>query len=202
MVLAAVFLAAHLADQAVNDRSTILTTVCDETAHFLTTLLLLWAIGGVAWRRWLVPALIASVAIDLDHLPAHLGYRFLTEGTPRPYTHSLLTVLVLLLAAALWRRRRVLLVAVAVGVIIHLWRDMAEPGTGVAMLWPITDASWSFPQAAYLAIMTAAVAVGLRRALRWPDLLLEARGADPDVPEPEAACGAAAEGHADYRRAR
>jgi inner membrane protein len=166
LIAAAVFLAADLADQAVNDHSMILTALCDETAHLLTTLLILWAIGGVAYRRLLVPALIASVAIDLDHLPARLGWRFLTEGTPRPYTHSLLTVLIVLLAAALWRQRRVVLLAVAVGLVIHLWRDMAEPGTGVAMLWPATDASWSFPHGAYLAIMAVAGVIGLWRARR------------------------------------
>jgi inner membrane protein len=168
LVAAAVFLAADLADDAVNDHSTVLAALFDETAHFLTTLLILWAIGGVVYRRLLVPALLASVLIDLDHLPAHLGWRFLTQGTPRPYTHSLLSVLVVLVAAALWRRRRVLLVAVAVGLAIHFWRDMAEPGTGVAMLWPLSDAGWSFPPGAYLALMAVAVAIGLWRAIRWP----------------------------------
>lgn len=58
----------------------------DETAHFLTMLLVLWALGKrVPGRLWL-PALIASVAIDADHIPDRLGFDFLTAGTPRPYT--------------------------------------------------------------------------------------------------------------------
>ncbi len=56
----------------------------DETAHLLTTLLVLWALGPGLSRRFVVPALIASVAIDVDHVPAELGADWLTAGTPRP----------------------------------------------------------------------------------------------------------------------
>jgi inner membrane protein len=138
----------------------------DETAHLLTTLLVLWAIGGAVWDRLLIPALIASVAIDLDHLPAELGYDFLTKGTPRPYTHSLLTIVLVLVAALLWTRRRELLLAVALGVAIHLWRDMAEPGSGVSLLWPFSDASFSLSHLSYLVVMALVIAVGMRRSIQ------------------------------------
>lgn len=82
----------------------------------------------------MVPALFASVLIDLDHVPARLGWRELTEDTPRPYTHSLPTVGVVLLGALLWRRRRDVLLGVAIGLAIHFWRDLSEPGSGVALL--------------------------------------------------------------------
>src|SRR5579862_829544 len=64
----------------------------DETAHLLTMLLILWALPRSPAARLAVPALIASVAIDADHIPQHLGSTILTQGTPRPYTHSLLTL--------------------------------------------------------------------------------------------------------------
>jgi inner membrane protein len=132
----------------------------------LTTLIVLWAIGGAVFDRLLVPALIASVAIDVDHVPGQLGAQWLTAGTPRPYTHSLLTIAVVLFAALLWKRRRTVLLGVALGLALHFWRDMAEPGTGVALAWPFSDASFSFPQLAYLAMMGAAFAVGLHRSIR------------------------------------
>jgi hypothetical protein len=137
----------------------------DETAHLLTTLFVLWAIGGPVFDRLLVPALVASVAIDLDHVPGELGYDWLTKGTPRPYTHSLLTIVVVLLIALCWRGRRELWLGVAVGLAIHFWRDMGEPGSGVALLWPASDASWSLSHLSYLLVMALAIAVGAQRSL-------------------------------------
>jgi membrane-bound metal-dependent hydrolase YbcI (DUF457 family) len=103
------------------------------------------------------------VAIDLDHVPDRLGYDFLTQGTPRPYTHSLLTVAVVLLLAACWRRRRDPLMGVALGLAIHFFRDLAEHGSGVALLWPISDYSFSLPHAAYLAAMAICAAIVVAR---------------------------------------
>lgn len=127
----------------------------DETAHVLTTLLVLWALGRRTCERFLVPALIISVAIDVDHLPGRLGFSWLTAGTPRPYTHSLLTVGIVLVLARLWRPRRDPLLGIAIGLAIHLGRDMAEPGSGVALLWPISYHSFQYPHVVYVAVMGA-----------------------------------------------
>lgn len=145
----------------------------DETAHLLTTLFVVWAIGGPVFDRLLVPALVASVAIDLDHLPGELGYDFLTRGTPRPYTHSLLTIVILLVTSVFWTRRRELLLGAALGVAIHLWRDMAEPGTGVALLWPFSDSSWGYSHAIYLIAMALIFAAAMRQSLSTRDELSE-----------------------------
>lgn len=148
----------------------------DETAHVMTTLFVLWAIGGWVFDRLLIPALVASVAIDLDHLPGDVGYNFLTRGTPRPYTHSLLTIAIVLVVSLFWKRRRELLLGVAFGVAIHLWRDMAEPGSGVALFWPLSDASFSYSHAIYLIAMALIIAAGMQRSLRCrrSDLLSKA----------------------------
>ena len=111
----------------------------DETAHLATTVLVLWALGRRVGSRLWLPALIASVAIDVDHIPGQLGVDWLTAGTPRPYTHSLTTVLVALLLSAAWPRRRDVFRGVALGLTIHLFRDLAEHGSGVALLWPLSD---------------------------------------------------------------
>lgn len=129
----------------------------DETAHALTMLMVLWALGDRVWKRYGAAALVASVAIDLDHVPQYLGDGLLTRGTPRPYPHSLLTIAVVLLVTALWRRRRDLGLGIALGLVVHFWRDLSEPGSGVALLWPLTDHSFSLAPGSYLAIMGALV---------------------------------------------
>jgi membrane-bound metal-dependent hydrolase YbcI (DUF457 family) len=135
----------------------------DELAHLSTTLLVIWALGRSGGTRFLVPALFASVLIDVDHVPGRLGFTWLTAGTPRPYTHSLLTIAALSVGALLWRRRRDVLLGVALGIAIHFWRDLAEPGSGVALLWPFSYHSFSLPHAGYGIAMVAIVAVDAYR---------------------------------------
>jgi inner membrane protein len=130
----------------------------DEPAHLLTAWLILAALpGGLLTRsvgRW---ALVASVAIDVDHIPLYLwGRDFSVDG--RPPTHSLAFVLALLaIAVLLPRSPRERVVGVALGVALHLVRDLAT-GPGVPLLWPAYDSSAIVPQDVYL-IAVAAVAV-------------------------------------------
>lgn len=144
--------------------------IFDEVAHLSTALLCLNLLPA-RWRRpILLPALLASVLIDLDHVPQYLfGTHALTAGTPRPYTHSLTTVLALALLALAWRRRRLLWTGVAVGLLAHFLRDLAEgSGAGVSLLWPLSTHAFGYNHALYLAIMGAVVALNLlrRRARR------------------------------------
>ncbi len=139
----------------------------DEVAHLVTTLIVLWALGPRICKRFLIPALVASVAIDLDHLPRELGYEFLTRGTPRPYTHSLLSIAVVLAMAALWRSRRDVMLGIALGLAIHFSRDMAEGDAGVSLLWPFSDHAFVLSHTGYLIVMglfAAAAAVRCRRS--------------------------------------
>jgi membrane-bound metal-dependent hydrolase YbcI (DUF457 family) len=141
----------------------------DEIAHVLTTLIVLWALGARVCDRFLLPALVASVAIDLDHVPAELGHDFLTQGTQRPYTHSLLSIAVVLGVAALWRSRRDLVLGVALGLAIHFWRDMSEADAGVSLLWPFSRHSFTLSHGGYLIVMALfAVAAAVRCRRRAP----------------------------------
>ncbi len=142
----------------------------DETAHFLTALLLLQALPTGKRATIILPALIGSVAIDLDHIPQYLGYQFFTNGTPRPYTHSLLTLAVLALLALSLRRHRNLFLGLALGVALHFFRDLAEGGGGIALLWPFSDHVFSYPHATYLVLMAGVVAADLCLALLKPRL--------------------------------
>ena len=131
----------------------------DETAHLLTALLLLQALPPRPRARIALPALVGSVAIDLDHVPQSLGHYFLTAGTARPYTHSLLTIVVLLAIALAARRRRQLFLGLALGVGLHFFRDLAEGGGGgVPLLWPFTDHAFSYAHGTYLALMVCVAA--------------------------------------------
>ncbi len=69
-----------------------------------------------------------------------------------------------MLAAALaWRRRRILLLGVAFGLALHLWRDMSEPGNGVSLFWPFSDRAIRLSHAGYLLVMGLVVAVAAYR---------------------------------------
>jgi inner membrane protein len=141
----------------------------DETAHALTVLLVLWAMGRRSYRPPVVPALVGSVAIDLDHIPRELGTCWLTAGTPRPYTHSLLTIAVLLIAARLWRRRRMAIVGFALGVSVHFMRDLADSSAGVSLLWPWSTRPFTIPRGAYLAGVALLIAItAMRRVSGQP----------------------------------
>jgi inner membrane protein len=114
----------------------------DEVAHLTTGALGLLTLACFidAPRGFYVAGLIASVAIDLDHIPLYLG---LGNPAQRPATHSLTTVLVIVVAAALSRRHRAVLAGAATGLLIHFVRDIAEGPPGVRMLWPLSNTAWT-----------------------------------------------------------
>jgi hypothetical protein len=137
----------------------------DWTAHLLTTLFIVWALSPLVRGRRLAGALVFSVVIDADHIPGRLGSNILTAGTARPYTHSIAMVLALVLIALGWRAGREFVSGAALGVTSHLWRDLAEPhGSGVALLWPLSDRTITTPAVVYLGSLGVIAAVGFARA--------------------------------------
>lgn len=138
----------------------------DEPAHLATAALLLASVGALRRTRPGAITLVASVALDLDHLPLYLGAPMGAHG--RPPTHSLLTVAALATAGLLARRRRTDLLAAAAGVALHLVRDLAT-GPGVPLLWPTTARAIEVPYPPYAAVLVAAAAVTARTPGRaWP----------------------------------
>ena len=150
----------------------------DESAHLLTMLFVLWALGCRLDRPFAKAALVTSMAIDVDHIPQYLGWSGLTKGTPRPYTHSLLTILILLGVAlvasyrsvsrggARWPGLSQIMSGLAVGVGVHFCRDMTEPASGVSLLWPISYHSFNFQHWTYVIAMAALATVCLVRLAR------------------------------------
>ena len=144
----------------------------DVPAHLAVCALALLAFSALArrWpsRRFALAALLASVAIDVDHLPGQLGWQGLEGSLPRPYTHSMLPIAALAALAVASRRpaRREIWAGIGFGITAHLLRDVAT-GPGVSLGWPL----WSDPVVlpyvffvAALAGFAAAVAAGAARA--------------------------------------
>jgi inner membrane protein len=150
----------------------------DEVAHLATAALGLMVAACLvdAPRRFYVAALVASVAIDLDHIPLYLG--LLGDGGQRPVTHSLATVVVFAGAAAASSRHRAVLAGAATGLVLHFARDIAEGPPGVRILWPLDGRAWTASYRWFLGmiiVLTAArlilVATGAPRTrprLLWP----------------------------------
>ena len=140
----------------------------DEPAHLATALLLLVAVSATTgWRpgpAFVIAAVVAAMAIDLDHVPHHFGWDGLTAGTPRPYTHSLITAVLLLVAGELMEgRRRKIAFGAAFGVSAHLFRDLAT-GPGVALLWPASRTAVQMPYVAFAVGLLLATALVIYRS--------------------------------------
>jgi len=156
----------------------------DEVGHLLTAALLLAVLPRSARGRLWPWALLGAVVIDLDHVPLYtFAPEFAVSG--RPPTHSLLTVLVLGIVAAVIPLVRIPFAGLALGVGLHLVRDVAT-GPGVPLLWPFDDSAIRSPYAAYLVVIVGAAAVatwkvsrGIRRRADPPTAASER---DPALP--------------------
>ena len=140
----------------------------DEPAHLATcavALCLLVLSGREPSRTFVIAALVASVAIDLDHVPQHLGLDFLTAGTSRPYLHCALSVVIPALAAVVLPRWRPALLGIAFGFALHLARDLVT-GPGVPLALPFSDASVRLPYLLYAGALGAGAAACLLAAAR------------------------------------
>jgi inner membrane protein len=138
--------------------------VLDEPAHLLTAWLLLGAFAVRSASRVQLWALAGAVAIDIDHVPLYFWGEPVAASGGRPVTHSLATVAVLLGMATVARLRPAV-VGLAVGVLLHMVRDLAT-GPGVPLLWPLSGASVEVRYPWYVAVLTIAAAVALRARRR------------------------------------
>ncbi len=153
----------------------------DEPAHLATALVILGALirlrGSLPDQRFGLTMLACSVLIDLDHLPDEFGSEVLTNGTPRPYTHALWTVIALTLGWVVTRflvlrsgRSRpatveLILAGAACGLAAHFVRDIAT--APMSFWWPVTDLAVEVPYRWYMLALAVFIAIGpVRRGAR------------------------------------
>ena len=87
--------------------------------------------------------------------PGAAGLAGLTGGAPRPYTHSLVTPLVLIAVGAVRPgRARPIAFGAAFGVGAHLFRDLCT-GPGLAIAWPLSSAAVRLPYLVFAAGLVA-----------------------------------------------
>jgi inner membrane protein len=147
--------------------------ILDETGHSATAMLLFLAVMAMLQRPVSMPLLVAAlsggVLIDVDHIPSEIfGWGVFTEGTVRPYSHSLTTIVAMVGMAIVSRRHRVLILTIAFGVATHLLRDLAT--NGVSLFWPLTSRNVELEYLIYLIVLSAAALVSafVQRSTRVP----------------------------------
>jgi len=173
LVLALGLIAAVDAIAPVPARPALVAGPLDELAHLATAVIVIGALGTAVDVTLARALLLSSVLIDLDHVPQYLGDLSITEGTARPYPHSLLTLLlvmtlVLTLSAGgrPWKRAQQAGLGVLIGLGAHFVRDLAEPESGLALLWPLDDRTFLVPDGVYAVFLATGLGVGLWLRLR------------------------------------
>ena len=152
--------------------SLLLTGIRDEPEHLATAWLFLAAflpLRGHAFYCW---ALLGSVVIDLDHIPLYLWNVLTADEGSRPVTHSLATVVLLAAGGAVVSpRHRTPLLGLALGVLLHFVRDLAD-GPGIPAFWPLTAYNVTMDHTVSVVVLTVvAVAAAVRRLLTAPPRL-------------------------------
>lgn len=146
----------------------------DEPAHLATALVILGTLVRVRrappTQRFGWTMLACSVLIDIDHLPDEFGTGVLTNGTPRPYTHALWTVIALTVAWATARFFMIrstrprpatiefILAGAAWGVAAHFVRDIAT--APMSLWWPATDIPVQVPYWWYVVALSVFIGIG------------------------------------------
>jgi hypothetical protein len=152
----------------------------DEVAHLATALVILGALvrirRAVPDQRFGWAMLTWSVLIDVDHLPLEFGSSVLTNGTPRPYTHALWTVIAVTVAWAVARflaarsgrprpaTAELILAGTAWGLAVHFFRDL--PTGPISFWWPVSDMSVQVPYWWYVVALAVVIAAGHPRGAR------------------------------------
>jgi inner membrane protein len=138
----------------------------DELCHLATACLTLCA--AASWttllrhRTFVLSALVASVLIDVDHVPLYAGVSHIASGG-RPYTHSLATVAVSLALGLVIPRARPVLTGAAIGFCLHFLRDIAT-GPGLPLWWPVSAHNVRCPYTLYACVLLSLSAFASLRA--------------------------------------
>jgi hypothetical protein len=108
--------------------------ILDESAHVATTLILLGPVQSPSCLAFPICAMVGSVIVDLDHVPAVLRHHPLRTAEDRPVTHSLPT-LGLVYAMTTTTSAHPAWLGLSVGATSHFIRDIGTGG--LPFLWPV-----------------------------------------------------------------
>jgi inner membrane protein len=139
--------------------------ILDELAHISTAFLFLIVFKRFVNLPFAAGCLAGAVLIDLDRLPELFSTGTLVAQPERPITHSLVSVLgLLLIAVVLSAQFRWVFIGAALGVAMHLLRDLATGG--VLLLWPVHSANIELSYAAYAVMIVALALVPMVRCTK------------------------------------
>lgn len=144
-----------------NDLNIFALGVLDEMAHIGTAAIFAIAIGLHTHPALLIGSILGAVLIDVDHIPLYLGANIVPDGTGRPFTHSLVSPVIVFFSSLVlseWVRRFAW--AAVGGLLTHLLRDSATGG--VPLWWPIRTSNVTIPYTIYLATLFLQLAIIVR----------------------------------------
>jgi inner membrane protein len=136
----------------------------DATGHFATGAIVACAAWALNVRLPWFWVLVGSVVVDVDHFLVWFDVIDRFDSTSRGVLHTLASVWLVLALAACLPRYRDALVALAVGIASHLFRDL---GTGtVQIAWPVLDTLRAISHRGYLLALASLAAIPVLAGLR------------------------------------
>lgn len=138
--------------------------VFDVTGHLLTALMVAIALRSLRLAIPVWAVLLGGVFIDIGHVMLILDVSDPIAGSSRNGTHSVVVVVLLTLLGFFDRLHANVWLAIALGALSHLWRDM---GTGtVPFVWPITSEVWGMSYFGYfVGLLSVTLAILVSGAL-------------------------------------
>jgi hypothetical protein len=142
----------------------ILLGIFDHPAHLATAGLVALNLPPRS-RRWTGGFFAGALLPDLDHIPLALRSSERSADDPRPVTHCLAAVAPVAALASATQSER--LNGAAAGMLAHFARDLGV-GSGVPLLWPVSNRSLRVPYTAYLAACVALAGCAAVKVVRSP----------------------------------
>lgn len=145
----------------------------DEVSHLLSGLVFVIALTRLIPVVQVLPALVGSVGMDLDHIPELLGWLEPDGPSSRFITHSVLTAVIVGGVALVDRGRSFVWLSASFGLLVHLFRDAAT-GSIIAA-WPLSHSPLTIPYAVYVGGLAGAALLSffgrsvISQSRRYPD---------------------------------
>lgn len=138
--------------------------VLDQTAHLATALIVFFLVAPYTSGYFKLGVIAGTVLIDLDHIPALWDSALFTTQDGRHVSHSILTIAIMLgLVWILKGSAQRAMLGVALGIMVHFFRDLATGG--IPLWWPIDSQTVEISYVVYMTTLGFLAAIGFRWAL-------------------------------------